>query len=76
MDLQMPVMDGLEATRRLRALQAEGTLPQFAIIAATAGNVAREECLQAGMDGFIAKPLRLSELGVLLSESMRLTERY
>jgi CheY-like chemotaxis protein len=70
MDLQMPGMDGFEATRQLRKLQREGALPPFAIVAATASTAVRQDCLSAGMDGFIAKPLSLVELGVLLRESV------
>ena len=63
MDMQMPEMDGLEATRIIRNLhlQRERKLP---IIAMTA-NVFKsdiEECLAAGMDGHIGKPLKLSEV--------------
>ncbi len=56
MDLQMPDIDGLEATHRIRSL--EGSRSQVPIIALTANilNEERERCLQAGMDGFIVKP--------------------
>lgn len=58
MDVQMPVMDGLEATRRIRMLEKEldKSIP---IIALTAGVVKgeKEKCLEAGMDDFLAKPL-------------------
>jgi CheY-like chemotaxis protein len=60
MDMQMPGMDGLEASRRIRAL----SLAQPTIIALSA-NVHREavdECLAAGMDGFLAKPITLEAL--------------
>ena len=58
MDVQMPIMDGYEATRRIRALdfQKAATIP---IIAMTA-NVFREDiakCLAAGMDSHVGKPL-------------------
>lgn len=64
MDLQMPVMDGLEATRRLRALQRAGRLPYFPIIALTAHALQsdRDLAAAAGMDGYLTKPLMLEAL--------------
>jgi hypothetical protein len=64
MDMQMPVLDGLEATRRIRAEEAEQQRPRVTIIAMTAN--AREEdrqvCLEAGMDDFVSKPIRIATL--------------
>lgn len=64
MDLQMPVMDGFEATRRLRALQAEGRLPPFPIVALTAhaGEADRHQSAAAGMDGHLTKPILVDAL--------------
>jgi len=62
MDLHMPGMDGLEATRRLRLLQREGAIPCFPILAATADTTSQEACAAAGMDGHLPKPLNLSGL--------------
>ncbi len=64
MDCQMPQMDGLEATRRLRAGVVRGADPRIPIIAVTAyaGGNARENCLAAGMDDFLVKPLRCEDL--------------
>jgi len=62
MDCHMPDLDGLEATRQIRAV--EGPERRVPILAVTAGTVpgARQACLQAGMDDFIAKPFSLSTL--------------
>jgi CheY-like chemotaxis protein/HPt (histidine-containing phosphotransfer) domain-containing protein len=67
MDVQMPVMDGLEATRRIRAL----SMPQSYIIAMTANAMQgdREVCLQAGMDDYISKPVYLEELRMALQRA-------
>ncbi len=64
MDLQMPVMDGLEATRRLRALQQAGRLQRFPIVALTAHALQsdRDQATAAGMDGYLTKPLLLDAL--------------
>jgi signal transduction histidine kinase/CheY-like chemotaxis protein len=65
MDIQMPVMDGLEATRRIRTLEeeAEKSEPVY-IIAMTANAMKgdRETCLEAGMNDYISKPFRAEEL--------------
>jgi two-component system, sensor histidine kinase and response regulator len=66
MDVQMPEIDGLEATARIRARETgDEHLP---IIAMTAGAMEgdRERCLQAGMDDYIAKPLRPDQLDAVL----------
>jgi two-component system, sensor histidine kinase and response regulator len=70
MDVQMPVMDGFEATRRIR--EAEDTLGRHTRIAAmTAHAMAgdRERCLTAGMDDYLSKPLDKEELLALIDRS-------
>jgi signal transduction histidine kinase/ActR/RegA family two-component response regulator len=73
MDLQMPNMDGFEATRRLRALQALGRLPRFPIVAlsAHAGAADRDEALAAGMDGYLTKPILIDALRDALAQWLR-----
>ena len=61
MDIQMPEMDGLECTRRLRMLPICRTVPIVACTANTAYEV-RASCVDAGMDDFLSKPVQTSEL--------------
>jgi signal transduction histidine kinase/ActR/RegA family two-component response regulator len=67
MDMQMPVMDGLEATRRIRAHE-RNTREHVRIVAMTANVMAedRERCLAAGMDEYLSKPIRVDELRAAL----------
>jgi CheY-like chemotaxis protein len=57
MDMQMPVMDGLEATHKIRLSEA-GTLRHLPIVAITANafDDDRRKCFEAGMDGYVVKP--------------------
>ncbi len=64
MDCQMPEIDGFEATRRIREQAAATRAPRVPIVALTANVVQgdRERCLAAGMDGYLSKPIRATDL--------------
>ncbi len=75
MDSQMPVMDGLEATRRIRVLEMAQGLRRVPIVALTANTADddRQQCLQAGMDHFVGKPFTESELVAVLTACLPAT---
>jgi len=62
MDMQMPEMDGLEATRRIRQLGAMGRAVPIIAMTANAMQEDRRRCLEAGMNDFVAKPIDSAEL--------------
>lgn len=69
MDMQMPVLDGLEATQQIRA--AEGPTGQHVPIIALTANAMKGDdatCLSAGMDGYLSKPIDLDRLSAILDE--------
>jgi PAS domain S-box-containing protein len=87
MDVQMPVMDGLEATRQFRLREsaqvlAGAPLHRTPIIAMTANAMVgdREDCLEAGMDGYISKPIQMSavekEITRVLQENRKQRENH
>ena len=70
MDIQMPVMDGYEATARIRDPQSSVRAHDIPIIAMTANAMKgdREKCLRAGMEDYISKPINPEELQSLLDK--------
>ncbi len=67
MDVQMPEMDGLEASRRITAKYQIGQRPRIIAMTANAMQGDREECLAAGMDDYVTKPIRVDALVEALS---------
>lgn len=70
MDVQMPEMDGLEATRHIRSQIAQVDCPRIVAMTAGAMKEDREKTLAAGMDDFITKPIRINELVRILKTSV------
>ncbi|MEM9620642.1 MAG: response regulator [Pseudomonadota bacterium] len=68
MDIQMPVMDGLEACRKIRKFPA--TAPYIVALTANAMAGDREACLQAGMQAYMSKPINLHELQNVLEQQV------
>ena len=62
MDVQMPELDGLDATRRICALAPAGERPRIVAMTANAMQGDRDMCLAAGMDDYLTKPIRVAAL--------------
>jgi CheY-like chemotaxis protein len=73
MDMAMPVMGGVEATQRLRA---EGHILPIIAMTANASERDQEECREAGMDGFLSKPVLRDQLGEAISTVLRAREAH
>jgi len=69
MDIQMPDMDGLEATRRIRQTYTGAKRPWIIAMTANAMDSDRKNCFEAGMDGYLSKPVRIEALEAELTRS-------
>jgi CheY-like chemotaxis protein len=72
MDVQMPEMDGLEASRRICERWPDASRPRIVAMTANAMIEDREACFAAGMDDYVAKPVRPEEL----ADALRRVETY
>jgi CheY-like chemotaxis protein len=71
MDLQLPGIDGLEATRRIRATLSPEKQPWIVAMTANVAPADRDACRAAGMDDFVSKPIRSPELAAALARGRR-----
>jgi len=71
MDIQMPDMDGIEATRLIRSRWPQG--PKIIAITSFDPEFCREQCFSAGVDDFINKPIRMNELDAAIDRNMSLS---
>ncbi len=67
MDMQMPTLDGLQATSRIRAMVTSGEQPYIVAVTANAMIEDRAACMAAGMDGYVSKPLRSGDLQAVIT---------
>jgi len=67
MDVRMPVMNGLDATRAIRQLESKNDAGRNARIIAVTGSSARDECLECGMDDFFQKPILMDHIHQIIS---------
>jgi signal transduction histidine kinase/ActR/RegA family two-component response regulator len=70
MDLEMPVMDGIEATRTIR-INGQSPLPIIVALSANVLESRRKECFDAGMNDFLSKPIRIPELNNVIMKTAR-----
>ena len=70
MDIQMPGMDGIEATRRLRAMVGEAACPPIVAVTAYSMALDQQRCLEAGMKSVLTKPLQPADLIRVVDEML------
>lgn len=69
MDIQMPKMDGIEATRKIRELERDEHRAASIIVAVTGGGAKRDRCIEAGMNAYFEKPLLIEGMKQIIEES-------
>ncbi len=74
LDVQMPEKDGLETAREIRTTYAETERPEMVALTANALDTDRTACLDAGMDAYLSKPIRIEPLASALEEAWRRLE--
>jgi CheY-like chemotaxis protein len=74
MDVNMPVMDGLTATRLIRLLPGAVAQTPIVVLTADVMNEAREQALAAGANDFISKPLNVEQLRTIISQYAKMKE--
>ena len=74
MDIQMPEMDGIEATQQIRHLFSSRQRPRIIAITANTTQEDHQRCLEVGMDDYITKPIHLETLKIALEKCQRIEE--
>ena len=69
MDIQMPKMDGIEATRKIRELERTEDRTAAIIVAVTGGGAKQDRCIEAGMNAYFEKPLLIEGMKQIIEES-------
>ncbi len=75
LDIQMPRMDGYETARQIHVRSAGGERPRIIAMTGNVGQGVRENCLAAGMDDYIAKPIKITDLQLALEKWGKLAPR-
>jgi CheY-like chemotaxis protein len=75
MNLRMPEVDGFEATRMIRKLCPAAVQPTIIALTAYILPNSKERCLEAGMNDFMAKPVKIDDLAAMLSKHVRILEQ-
>ncbi|RZT93399.1 signal transduction histidine kinase [Ancylomarina subtilis] len=79
MDMQMPVLDGINASQKIRSHEANeniGNTTYIIALTASASSEDKQVCLDAGMNNFISKPFKKEELEAVLSQGVKTTHKY